>query len=167
MLALVLLAISAVVIGLLVERKREQNRYAAAVSQSPSANQPREAAPQPITPPAASQPKVELSDDEMKEDHLTKRIRFRPGSTEETVRGIADKGVEYVYLLRVRDAQTMTFRLSSYNNGVVVIVYTPNGGQSGPWNGYWRVQSTGGEYRLVVSNLGDEKTSYALEITIR
>lgn len=162
LLALVLLAISGILIVLLIEQKRESTKVAQPAAQPAMV----QAKPQPQQPTATPAPAQALENDRARDDGYIRRIKFKPGSTAETVRGIAEKGIEYVYLLRVREGQTMTFRLSSYNNKAIVAIHVPGGDAIGPRNGTWTVESVAGDYRLVISNLGEERTSYALEISI-
>ncbi len=103
--------------------------------------------------------------------HVTKRVSFQPGSNATVIKGKANWGTSYIYLLRARAGQTLTARVE----GVPVLTIIPPGTRNyEPLPGADVVKEwTGklpksGDYRINLGHTDDRYSDvpYKLEIKV-
>ena len=97
----------------------------------------------------------------------TQRLRFQPGAVGTVVAGRVGRGSRDIYLLRARENQTMTLRLTSFEQNVVFDVQAPSGEYLKEEASSFRGElPQTGDYSVIVSGSGGN-ASYRLEVTIR
>lgn len=97
----------------------------------------------------------------------TQRLQFKPGAVGTVVEGRVGRGSRNIYLLRARENQTMTLRLTSFEQNVVFDVQAPSGEylKEGASSFRGELPQTG-DYSVIVSG-SRGYGSYRLEVTIR
>lgn len=102
----------------------------------------------------------------------TRRLRFAPGKFETTLEDAVVRGTQDIYLVGARKGQTMTVKITSFEQNAVFEVKTPplKSGQRRSlkpeavrWTG---VLPESGDYQLIVGSLRGNAT-YKLQVSIK
>ena len=101
---------------------------------------------------------------------VTKRIAFKKGQISTLVKGAIPNTLEgHEYVLRARQGQTLTVRLSSTKKDINFSIWAPSGEMVGEetsvrkWSG--ELTETG-DYRIVINTESDGAVRYSLEVQI-
>lgn len=101
---------------------------------------------------------------------VTKRIALKKGQIATVVKGAIPNTLEgHEYVLRARQGQTLTVRLSSTRKDINFSIWAPNGEMVGEetsvrkWSGEL---AESGDYRIVINTESDGVARYSLEVQI-
>lgn len=101
---------------------------------------------------------------------VTKRLAFKKGQVSAAVRGAIPNTLEgHEYVVRARQGQTMSVKLTSLKKGILFSVWAPNGDMVGEetgqrqWSG--ELPETG-DYRIVINTETGGVARYKLEVQI-
>jgi len=101
---------------------------------------------------------------------VTRRLAFKKGQVSAVVRGAIPNTLEgHEYIVRARQGQTMSVKLTSLKKGILFSVWAPGGNAMGEETGQrqWSGElSETGDYRIVINTETDEVTTYRLEVQI-
>ena len=101
---------------------------------------------------------------------VTKRIAFKKGQISTLVKGSIPNTLEgHEYVLRARQGQTLTVRLSSTKKDINFSIWAPSGemvGEETPVRKWSGELTETGDYRIVINTESDGAVRYSLEVQI-
>ena len=101
---------------------------------------------------------------------VTKRLAFKKGQVSTVEKGTIPNTLEgHEYILRARQGQTMTVKLSSSKKGTGYSIWAPNGDMIGeetaPRQWSEELPQTG-DYRIIINTETDGVARYTLEVQV-
>lgn len=101
---------------------------------------------------------------------VTKRLAFKKGQVSTVVRGAIPNTLEgHEYVVRARQGQTMSLKLTSLKKGILFSIWAPNGDMIGEETGQrqWSGElPEAGDYRIIINTETDGVARYKLEVQI-